>query len=55
MFHGISKYKTCFVFIARFLTEPLLLFPGTLGVRKKRDGEQLCNEKGQTQSEDVMT
>jgi len=55
MFRGISKYKTCFVFIPRYLAETLMKLPGTLGVRKNRDCEQLCNVKGQTRSEDVMT
>jgi hypothetical protein len=54
MFRGISKYKTCFVFIPSFLAGHLMIFPGTLGVRKTLDDEQLCNVKGQRRSEDVM-
>jgi len=42
------------LFIPSFLAETLLMFPGTLGVRETRHGEQLCNVKGQTRSEDVM-
>ena len=32
-----------------------MMFTGTLGLRETRDREQLCNVKGQTQSEDGMT
>jgi hypothetical protein len=54
MFHGISKYKTCFVFIPSFFAELLMMFSRNIGVRETRDGEKLRNIKGQTRSENVM-